>query len=452
MFVIVLLDAFVWFTVRDQSYDRTDATLRAVHARVAAQVRNQRPVNEGLAPQALALGASDYFIEIRRRGDATALAERLRDPALDPPLVPVGAGPDAVTVPSAGDSGPYRLLVRSLPQDRGRLVVAVPLADVDATLRSLLLVAAVGSLGAVLIVAGAVTVLVRRGLRPLEQMAADAEGIAEGALEGRTRPLGGSGQVIEVLSLKRALDTMLGRLQAAFAAELKTQETLRRFVADASHELRTPVAAVLGYADLHAQGAVRGQDEVDRVMERIGHEAQRMQTLVGDLLVLARADEHVKADVVPVDVSAVAHAAAAAAAADPTRTVTVDVVDGVVVPGIEDHVRRVFDNLLVNVRTHTPPGTRAVVRVRRDDDAALLDVEDDGPGIAAGALPHVFDRFYRAEVSRSRSTGGSGLGLSIVRSIVWAHDGTVEAGDRPGGGTRVRVRLPSGESRDAGSG
>jgi two-component system OmpR family sensor kinase len=256
----------------------------------------------------------------------------------------------------------------------------------------------------------------------------------------------------EVGRLARTVNVMLSRIQQAFAQRDATEaalraseERLRRFVADASHELRTPLAAVSAYAELFDRGASEHPDDLRRVMTGIQGEASRMGRLVEDLFLLARLDEGRPLERQPVDLTALAaEAVQTATAVGPAWPVSLAAERPVEVIGDEARLRQVVDNLLANVRAHTPAGTPVVVSVSAvptptGPDEAVIEVADRGPGVGEGAA-RIFERFYRADPSRSR--GGTGLGLAIVAAIVAAHTGRVAATDRPGGGTVVTVRLP----------
>ncbi|MFG3252511.1 sensor histidine kinase [Streptomyces sp. NPDC048172] len=434
--VLVALAAVVHSALRGYLVDRTDTALKGVRGRVVTQVQGGLPPARGLAADARMLGTSEYFIEIRRPGGTvTPLVPGLRDPDDAPPRLPVPlreAAGSPVTVPAVGGGGPdYRLLTRPLPGPRGTLVVAVPLTSVDATLRRLLLVEGAATAGSLALLAGAGLWIVRRGLRPLESMARDADAIAAGQSAHRVRP---ADEASEVGRLGLALNTMLDGQEA-------TQLRLRQFVADASHELRTPVTVILGYADLHHQGALTGDEQRGRAMDGITGEALRMRALVDDLLLLARLDTARAPERDRVDLGEVARTAVEAArAVDPARALALEAEPGAVVEGDGEQLRQVVDNLLANVRAHTPEGTGARVRVAVREGVAVLEVADEGPGIPAASLPKVFDRFYRAD--RSRSGDGSGLGLAIVAAVAAAHRGRVEMRSAPGQGTSVTVLLP----------
>jgi two-component system OmpR family sensor kinase len=243
---------------------------------------------------------------------------------------------------------------------------------------------------------------------------------------------------------------MLAQIQRAMAssaqsAELarQSEERMRRFVGDASHDLRTPLTTIRGYAELYRQGAAR---DTDMLMGRIESEAGRMGLLVEDLLLLARLDEQRPLDQRRVDLLALASDAVHdAQTVAPERQIRMEVFDGPGTPevlGDEARLRQVFSNLMSNAVQHTPPSAGITVRVGTDEDHAVLEVCDEGPGMNAEDAQRVFERFYRADSSRTRSSGGFGLGLSIVDSLVDAHGGAVSVDTTPGRGCRFRVSLP----------
>jgi two-component system, OmpR family, sensor kinase len=246
---------------------------------------------------------------------------------------------------------------------------------------------------------------------------------------------------------------MLGQIEAAFVERRASEARLRRFVGDASHELRTPVAAIRAYAELFRRGADRHPEDLPRLLRRIESEATRMGVLVDDLLLLTRLEQGRPLDRRPVDLGAVAaEAVEAARAVDPERPLELGIgrTDSVEVLGDQDRLRQVVDNLLANVRAHTPAGVAARVRVWSDAEAeaGVVEVADDGPGLTREQAERVFERFYRADGSRSRvpngssAAGGAGLGLSIVAAIAAAHGGRALVRSTPGDGAVFRVELP----------
>ncbi len=295
-------------------------------------------------------------------------------------------------------------------------------------------------------------VLVRNSLRPLAEVERTARAIADGDLSQRV-PEGDDRT--EVGRLTTALNRMLSRIERAFRAQQESETQargselrMRRFVADASHELRTPLTSIRGFAELYRQGAVRGDDDVRRLMERIESEGGRMGLLVEDLLLLARMDQQRPLTVKPVDLAAIAgDAVHDARAVQPDRPITLHLDDSLtdvpVLLGDEGRLRQIVGNLVTNALVHTPDGTRIRVSLGEEDDGMLvLRVADEGPGMDPADAARAFERFYRADASRNRAAGGTGLGLSIVDSLAAAHGGSVQLDTAPGQGTTVTVRLP----------
>ena len=239
------------------------------------------------------------------------------------------------------------------------------------------------------------------------------------------------------------MNTMLDEVDDAFAQRVATEARLRRFIGDASHELRTPIAAVSAYAELFDLGAEHNPADLRRCMDGIRRETARMRDLTEDLLVLARLDEARAEHTEPVDLAVVAtQAVTAARLLDPTRPIHSDLAPATVA-GDAHRLRQVLDNLLANVHTHTPEGTHVQVTLSTTDHRARLMVRDDGPGVPAEDLTAIFDRFWRADSARSRAHGGNGLGLAIVASVVASHRGTVVAEQSPDGGLTIIVDLPT---------
>ena len=321
------------------------------------------------------------------------------------------------------------------------LVVATSLDDVDSTLDRLLLIELIVT-ALVLVAIGVLALeLVRLGLRPLDAMGETAAAIAAGDLSRRVER---EDERTEVGRLGLALNTMLAQIESAFRAREASERKLRRFVADASHELRTPLAAVRAYAELFSRGAADRPDDLARSMTGISRESERMSVLVDDLLLLARLDEGRPLETKPVRLhELVREAVDAARAVEPERPVELTADEAVVI-GDHDRLRQIIDNLLANARTHTPPGTPVRVSVGNRNGAAEIVVADSGPGIGSGQLAHVFERFYRADASRARASGGVGLGLSIVAAVAEAHGGTVSAQSEDGSGATFTIALPPG--------
>ncbi|HZE39559.1 MAG TPA: ATP-binding protein [Stackebrandtia sp.] len=321
-----------------------------------------------------------------------------------------------------------------------RLVAAAPLNEVADVRHSLIVTMAVTV--ALVLAVGVLAAwgITRRGMRPVTKMIDAAAAVADGDLERR---LPARGERTEIGKLATALNIMVSKLVDAINQRDAQQNRLRTFVADASHELRTPLAAITGYAELYESGGVPSGPALDRAMARIRGESHRMAALVEDLLLLARLDQSSTPTRRPLDLRQLAFDAVDdARVADGAHPIDVNAEQPVPVSANEDHMRQVVVNLLTNARVHTAPDTNIAVTVTRHRNEAILTVADDGPGIPSAHRHRVFDRFYRADDSRSRDTGGTGLGLSIVKSIVESHEGRVELESQLGRGTCVRIVLP----------
>lgn len=321
-------------------------------------------------------------------------------------------------------------------------VIAAPLDDVDAAIKRLITVEVAATLSIVLILGLVTWWVIRLGVRPIKQMTATATAIAGGDLSHRVPDVTPGTEAGE---LGTALNQMLGRIEAAFDERTASEARLRQFVADASHELRTPVTTIRGYAELYRSGGLDDADELASAMRRTEQEAVRMGALVDDLLHLARLDQGSPLEQEPVDLGAlVEDAVTDARATDPDRPITASTAGEVTVRGDDRRLRQVVGNLVGNAIVHTPPTTPIEVRLRRDGDRAVLEVVDHGPGMSDQVAARAFERFYRADPARSRHRGGSGLGLAIVEATVSAHHGTVTLESAIGEGTTVRVELPVG--------
>jgi len=336
----------------------------------------------------------------------------------------------------------FRVVVRPLSAGAGNLVVAVPMNDVVQTLRRLVLIELVTTGAIVAAVGGLALVVVRAGLRPLEDIGRTAGAIAEGDLSRRVERAEAR---TEVGRLGLSLNAMLAQIQTAFEARQASEDRLRRFVADASHELRTPLTSIRGYAEMFRRGVSDRPDDLATSMRRIEEESARMGVLVDDLLLLARLDQGRPLERQPVDLARVAaDAVADARAVEPERSIALDGTgdEPAVVLGDELRLRQVAANLLANARQHTPPDAAVRVGVRRENGSVVLEVADDGPGLFPEEAARVFERFYRADPSRNRNLGGTGLGLSIVAAVAESHGGQARLESVPGHGARFWVELP----------
>jgi two-component system, OmpR family, sensor kinase len=339
-----------------------------------------------------------------------------------------------------GPNGRNQIRVQSLRAAGGSLVAGTNLDQVAKTIDKVEVIVTTGSIAVVLLIGLGVFVVLRRGLRPIEAMAGQADRITAGDLTDLTDRVTPNHPRSEVGRLGAALNGMLARIETDVHEREASQEQMRRFFADASHELRTPLASLRANAELYQQGALRSSDEVDEVMDRIVLETRRMGRLVDDMLRLARLGQHPGRSADPVDLTAVvAGCAERARIADPERAWRVCVQDGLGTVGDEELLRRAVDNLLMNVLVHTPATTVGTITATTAGDLVAIEVSDDGPGVPPDKLPHIFERFYRAG---SQGTRGSGLGLAIAAEIAAAHGGTAEAARAFPRGLRIRLSLP----------
>ncbi len=355
------------------------------------------------------------------------------------------AGDEPVSLEAVGGDQWRVLSVKATAgQQEGTLSVALPLTSVNNTVKQLWVLTSFVGLGTLVAVALLGWLAVRRAFRPLSRIEDTAAAIAAGDL---TRRIPDPGADDEVSSLSHSLNAMLARIEAAFAVREGSELRMRQFVADASHELRTPLATVRGYAELYRAGAVTEPEDVAGAMTRIENEATRMTRLVEDLLLLTRWDTAPRLEHEPVDLTVlVADVVQDARVRAPHRSVTMRPLPGGTGPpvtvGDDGALRQVLTNLVANSIAHTPEGTPIEVAVGVQAARCVVEVCDHGSGIEPGTADRVFERFYRADASRSRERGGTGLGLAIVATIVARHGGTVRHYPTPGGGATFRVELP----------
>ncbi|KUN69126.1 histidine kinase [Streptomyces canus] len=350
------------------------------------------------------------------------------------------------TVPGLGT---YRV---SVLEDGGvRVLAGLPMDDVQDMISGLVMIET-GVAVAGLAAAGCVcTVVIRRQLRPLGRVAATAAEVSRaplghGEVTGLTRvPEGDTDPDSEAGQVGAALNHLLDHVESSLAERQRSEERMRRFLADASHELRTPLASIAGYAELMN----RGTDRIEPVLawRRVSAESARMTGLVEDLLLLARLDEgrplqSREVDLAALVAEAVWDARAAAGGHDWQLELSLDA--SASVTGDEARLHQVVANLLSNARMHTPAGTKVVASVESTDERCVVRVRDNGPGIPLALLPTVFERFTRADTSRSRAdakSGGSGLGLAIAAAITGAHGGRIQVDSTPGR-TEFTIELP----------
>ncbi len=392
-----------------------------------------------------------YIAAVYSTGQATDVISLPDSTGVEVPAIPDVSELSALTgqpfTVGSVDSGPeWRVVVTPTAAGDGWIVVASSLADVQATVSRLVLLQLIVG-GVVVIIAGVVGYwIVRRSLRPLDEMSSTAQTIADGDLSLRVPESGDGGEVDQ---LATSFNTMVMRIEESFAAQRASEvqaraseERMRQFVADASHELRTPLTSIRGYAELIEEGAAT---DSELAVERIQSEATRMGLLVDDLLMLARLDQHRPLVAEPVDVQElVRDAVSGALAGSPDRRIDIvlPVVGAVVVSGDRDRLRQVLDNLLSNALRYSAPEDPVDVTVAVESGWCAIAVADRGVGLTKDEAGQVFERLYRTDDARSRVRGGTGLGLAIVRSVVEAHSGSVSVVSEVGAGSTFVVRLP----------
>jgi len=335
------------------------------------------------------------------------------------------------TVGSVSGSITWRAVLITVPNSKTEVLVAVSLSQVDNTMSFLRFALLLAGLVVLAVVAATGFWIARLGLRPIAEVTEVADAITAG---DRTRRVTTAQRRTEAEKLAQAFNLMLDE-------QLALEARLRQFIADASHELRTPVSVILGITELWRQGELRNGEVRDEAIHRIGLSGNQMGKLVEELLLLARLDEGRLMDRAPVDLERLIHEVVTdALTTNPLRTIVVNITDPVVVQGDAYRLRQVVANLVNNALRYTPADAVVEVHLSADGDAALLDVDDSGPGMTQEQASHAFDRFWQADASRSRS--GAGLGLPIVRGIVVAHAGSVALQSDPVCGTHVRVMMP----------
>ncbi|MFI5757755.1 sensor histidine kinase [Streptomyces sp. NPDC051569] len=434
---------------------KLDQQLIATGGRFAASLEHEEHPDADNGPDTR--GQSDHTLGARLLHGAPTEAAVVRDDSVAPVPLTTADRRALAAVPADAKGrdvrlsalGSYRVVAVD-GDDGDVLLTGLPMRPVEETVHRLEAVEAVvfGTTLAVTGVAGALWV--RLSLRPLSRVAATATEVTrmplasgEVAMPG---PVPDSDPRTEVGRVGAALNHMIGHVGDALARRHASEERLRHFAADASHELRTPVSTVRAHAELALRHAGPLPEEVRHALLRIQSESGRMGGLVEDLLLLARLDAgrplaRDSVDLTRLTLDAVSDARAAA----PAHHWLLDLPEEpVTVLGDEHRLHQVIANLLTNARTHTPAGTTVTVRVAGGAERiAELTVADTGPGIPEDMRTEVFERFTRADPGRSRAAGSTGLGLAIVSAVIGAHHGTIDVTSRPGR-TVFRVRLPTG--------
>ena len=445
---LLVADVATYTALQSFLISRVDVQLSTGHNAAVAGLGGSPQAN-GLPPGSTF--PADTIIE-RVQPDGTVLdAKRLAFggtssssalPVLPKPL-PSGTekNPTVLTLNGINGVSHYRAAIWPEDSFRGEFVVlAIPLLDVESTLGQLLQLEVLISLAVVAATAVLALIIIRIGLRPLQRMAGVAQDIAAGDLTRRVEP---ANKNTEIGRLGIALNGMLSQIEAAFGERTRSEQRLRRFIADASHELRTPLTSVRGYAEMLRRGAQESPEDASIARRRIEEESVRMSLMVDDMLVLARLGQGRPLERAPVDLQSIARDAVADAhAVAPQRAITLDAPASVVITGDDTRLRQAVGNLVRNALVHTPAASPIEVALGTHDGMATMSVVDHGPGLKPDDAGRVFEPFYRADPSRSRDSGGAGLGLSIVAAVVDAHGGSVKVEETPGGGATFEVELP----------
>ena len=365
---------------------------------------------------------------------APVLPKNLHPSGTDQPV-------DPITVAGTGEVHRYRLTYWAENSFGGQTVVlAIPIDDISATLAQLLQLELFISLAVVGATALLAWLIIQISLQPLQRMGVVAGEIAAGDLSRRVEP---ATSKTEIGRLGLALNAMLAQIESAFAQSKASEQRLRRFIADASHELRTPLTSIRGYSEMLRRGAADSPTDSDVARRRIEEESVRMSTLVDDMLLIARLDQGRPLEMKPVDLQAIARDAVDdAKVVAPQREITLSAAAPAVVSGDDTRLRQVLGNLVRNALVHTPPRTPIEIAVTTQNGTAHLTVADHGAGLRPEDRDRIFEPFYRADPSRSRDSGGAGLGLSIVNAVVTAHGGRVQVKETSGGGATFEVELP----------
>lgn len=463
-----LIGALVSAHLERYQLERIDGQLRSFTA-IVSQVSpdgssppEAAAAEPGLLDPALDLVGTPHLVYLDENGRPVGGIRSSRvDTASLPPmdaLRDVPAGGRGVDVAGGDGSERWRVVARPAENWEGTVVAAAPLAEADATVAALRTGSLVSGAALLLVLTVAGWFALGRGLRPLRRIEHTAAAIAGGDLSRRVPDI--APPSTEIGRLADSLNTMLGQLEHAFADRAASEARMREFVWDVSHELRTPLVGIKGSAELYRMGAMPDRSDVDEAMRRIDREASRLAALTEDLLLLARLDEtpEEQLDRTLMDLRTLAgDARHDVRALDPSRPVELTGPDGEGPPGPapvladESRLRQVVTNLVGNAAAHTPAGTPVRIGVGTRGGRAVLEVADEGPGMAAEQAGRAFDRFYRSDRSRSRGSGASaGLGLAIARSLARAHDGDVELETAVGEGARFRLVLPIPERDEEG--
>jgi two-component system, OmpR family, sensor kinase len=437
VFTLALAAAFAigsWLLVSQLS----SVVLRSVDAGLAVQLSRVVAPAGHSGPGALAsLAPGEYVVQfIDPSGRVRAASVDAGRAPLLTPAQQRAARQGPVTLTTTVDGDPERVMTASLPGKPGWLAVAgVSLESADGTVSAVETRLIVGGAAFVLIAGAGAYFLARAALAPAERLRREAAALSATDPAARL-PVPGTHD--EIAALAGTMNDLLGRLHSAVARQ-------RSFVADASHELRTPFAVLRGELELAGRPG-RSREELADAVAAAAEEAARLSRITDDLLLLARSDEDqltVRAE--PAELAALLARSAQQAAqrsAEAGISCQLSVPPGLVALVDPDRIRQAVDNLVDNALRFAPAGTQLDISARPSGRDVTIAVADAGPGFPADYLPHAFERFRRPDDSRGRSDGGAGLGLAIVQAIARAHGGMATAANRPGGGAVVTLTLP----------
>jgi heavy metal sensor kinase len=443
---LLIFGVSVYLGLERYLYWNLQRTLGSDCQTIATQLLSQHPfkrtdwlgteIEEAYAPE-----VNGHFIRVIQEGAGVLYISGMpKDGAFDPSRVPLPNGDERSRPRKVGVGGGRRLLidtVRYTAPDESKFIVesGVPYHQIEVVLHGLLVTFAVYMPFIISLAVVSGYWLMRRSLQPVDEITKRAEGITSSNLSERL-PVFRTGDELERLSV--ALNRMIERLDDAF-------QHINRFSADASHELRTPLTIL----QLELEGIAQSHRLTSSLTDQIGsalEETDRMSHIVENLLVISRLDAgEVKMDKTRLDLGQLA-----ASTAEQMRLLAVEkeilfrisVAENIYVEGDRSRLQQVVVNLVANAIKYTPEGGEVEVKVRREGRTAVLEVSDNGVGISAQALPHVFERFYRADKARSRNSGGAGLGLAIVKAVCTAHGAEIKVSSQEGRGSRFTVELP----------
>ncbi len=431
-----VLGALAYTTAARLQYGTVDDTLSGAitEARVRSLSQNPRPVPDDVySPVALGRVDRDGTIVVLREAGLGS------DPLPFPDLTPTSLAEARIAPVTFDGATPYRVLVRQDNPGRPAVVAAIPLAGSEQDLANVAIAIIASAVAVTLVGAFAAWAIVRRFFRPVDAMVDAAHAISLGDTSRRV-PEARPGT--ELGELSESLNLMIGSLTESLATVEASEDRLRTFVSDASHEIRTPLTVIRGYVELLQREPAGASELSERALSRIGSESQRLERLVTQLLLLERMDSLPDAAFLDFDLTGLVRGAFTDLAdlAD-NRPVELRLQE-VALVGNADAWSQLVANLVQNINRHTPADSPVTVTLTRRDSVITLTVDDAGPGIPADQRDVALRRFSRLDPSRSTSSGGFGLGMSIVAAVVESHDGSITLSESPLGGLRVEISVP----------